>query len=89
MAITAMCFNVVHDEIVIILKHRHNESPRLLKETSVSSKPGCASNNLDSENSVVNNTLEYPVAVSYTHLDVYKRQIGKFPFPKSYRSKLL
>lgn len=62
MAITAMCFNVVHDEIVIILKHRHNESPRLLKETSVSSKPGCASNNLDSENSVVNNTLEYPVA---------------------------
>ncbi|KAG8321064.1 hypothetical protein J6590_054199 [Homalodisca vitripennis] len=52
MALTAMCFNVVHDEIVHKLKHHYNESSlagRIVKDGSVSTKLGSTSNFLDSE----------------------------------------
>lgn len=62
MALTAMCFNVVHDEIVHKLKHHYNETSlvnRMAKENSVSTKLGSTSNFLDSE-AAVNTSIDYP-----------------------------
>lgn len=62
MALTAMCFNVVHDEIVHKLKHHYNETSlvnRMAKENSVSTKLGSTSNFLDSETGV-NTSIDYP-----------------------------
>lgn len=61
MALTAMCFNVVHDEIVHRLNHRFDESSggsRLMKEMTVSIKLGSTSIFLDGDNAFVNNTIE-------------------------------
>lgn len=62
MALTAMCFNVVHDEIVHKLKHHYNESSmasRVAKENSVSTKLGSSTNFLDSD-AAVTTTIDYP-----------------------------
>ncbi|XP_054257228.1 TWiK family of potassium channels protein 7-like [Macrosteles quadrilineatus] len=62
MALTAMCFNVVHDEIVHKLKHHYTGSSlagRMTEENSVSTKLGSSSNFLDGE-TTVNTTIDYP-----------------------------
>lgn len=58
MALTAMCFNVVHDEIVHKLKHHYDESCRIGKENSVSTKLGSSSNFLETE-AAVTTTIDY------------------------------
>uniref|UniRef100_A0A1B6EDW4 Potassium channel domain-containing protein n=1 Tax=Clastoptera arizonana TaxID=38151 RepID=A0A1B6EDW4_9HEMI len=62
MALTAMCFNVVHDEVVYRLNFHYKRSPtkQVYKEGSFSTKLGSHINFLNGE-STENNLMEYPL----------------------------
>lgn len=73
MALTAMCFNVVHDEVVYRLKIHYNESKirQIFKEGTFSTKLGSNINFLNSD-STGNNLIEYPLASWHQNINNIK-----------------